>query len=450
MIFLCLVIYFTALLFLRLRWVIGFPQRRSKGVKVLAGTRRCSVWSSQRDAPALWLACVLIISAVVYAFHYSASTQALTLLSGAVIGQGVAAWTEFEGKKQKAEGRNDLGALIVFILALLLTLASIWNLNVGHTFRYNGHDRWSGPFGHPNIFGLLMGVGITLVSGMGAIRWISEAEGSKITDVSWKLGVKRCAIATFCLGEAGFMGRGLLHSYSRGAWVATFCGLIYLISQALKNPHFQQIRVIRWICANCVSLVAIIFAIAVLGLWQFQQPQHSVAKRVSPVGIVNDFSWRNRIAAWEGALQIMAEYPRLGAGWNQPEPLYEHFYLPPKLTESSAFQINGYLRLGATLGVPALICFGMYLWLALMPRVPVLRSSANAEYGECVARNSEAGKRQDDCPAPDWLQATCHAGAIVLLVGFWFDGGLFDLATAFTFWILLELGSVRNHETSLS
>ena len=34
----------------------------------------------------------------------------------------------------------------------------------------------------------------------------------------------------------------------------------------------------------------------------------------------------------------------------------------------------------------------------------------------------------------------CRAGAAVLLVGFWFDGGLFKLATAAPFWILLELG----------
>jgi len=39
------------------------------------------------------------------------------------------------------------------------------------------------------------------------------------------------------------------------------------------------------------------------------------------------------------------------------------------------------------------------------------------------------------------LAATCRAGAIVLAVGFWFDGGLFKLATASTFWILLELGN---------
>jgi hypothetical protein len=34
----------------------------------------------------------------------------------------------------------------------------------------------------------------------------------------------------------------------------------------------------------------------------------------------------------------------------------------------------------------------------------------------------------------------------VLLVGFWFDGGLFELATAATFWVLLELGRAGDHE----
>ena len=39
------------------------------------------------------------------------------------------------------------------------------------------------------------------------------------------------------------------------------------------------------------------------------------------------------------------------------------------------------------------------------------------------------------------LQMACRAGALVFLVAFWFDGGLFTLATASVFWILLELGA---------
>jgi hypothetical protein len=35
---------------------------------------------------------------------------------------------------------------------------------------------------------------------------------------------------------------------------------------------------------------------------------------------------------------------------------------------------------------------------------------------------------------------TSRAGAVVLLVGLWFDGGLFKMATTATFRILVELG----------
>ena len=99
--------------------------------------------------------------------------------------------------------------------------------------------------------------------------------------------------------------------------------------------------------------------------------------------------------------------------------------------------MNDYLMLGATLGIPALFCFGIYVWLSL------LRSA------ECGVRNSGNGDRQDAHPTlgiegwtSNWPQTICRAGAIVLMVGFWFDGGLFKLATAAIFWILLELGSV--------
>src|SRR5258706_7572609 len=44
------------------------------------------------------------------------------------------------------------------------------------------------------------------------------------------------------------------------------------------------------------------------------------------------------------------------------------------------------------------------------------------------------------------LRCVCRAGALAMLVAFWFDGGLFKLATASVFWILLELGSETQDE----
>ena len=56
--------------------------------------------------PNLWLACTLLISAIIYAINYSPSTDALTLLAGAVLGQGVAVWAGLEVRSQKSEVRN--------------------------------------------------------------------------------------------------------------------------------------------------------------------------------------------------------------------------------------------------------------------------------------------------------------------------------------------------------
>ncbi len=242
------------------------------------------------------------------------------------------------------------------------------------------------------------------------------------------------------------MARGLLHSYSRGAWVATACGVTYLFWSTVRSPRSIVSgrscgSCVSWLNENWLSLSAILFSVVILSFWNFRQTEWHPARRAFSSVNASDFSWRNRLLAWEGALQITTEHPWFGAGWNQPEPMYENYYLPQKITESAAIEMNDYLMLGATLGIPALFCFGMYLWLSL---------TRSAEYG---VRNSEGGDQNMEtgwnrCPTLelDWLPATCRAGAIVLLVGFWFDGGLFKLATASTFWILLELGSVSNHE----
>jgi O-antigen ligase len=154
------------------------------------------------------------------------------------------------------------------------------------------------------------------------------------------------------------------------------------------------------------------------------------ARRAVSVANANDFSWRNRVAAWEGALQMMAEKPWFGFGWNQPERVYDSLYRSSKVPEGAAIQLNDYFTLGTTLGIPALLCFVMYVTLSLIRHLPEPTDhwSLITDY---------------------WLKAVCRSAAIVLLVGFWFDGGLFKLATAAPFWILLELGREDTDSTNL-
>jgi hypothetical protein len=63
-----------------------------------------------------------------------------------------------------------------------------------------------------------------------------------------------------------------------------------------------------------------------------------------------------------------------------------------------------------------------------------------ARFALALTAKSENRKQKAEMAELDWLKAVCRAGALVLAVGFWFDGGLFKLPTAATFWILLKLG----------
>ena len=217
-----------------------------------------------------------------------------------------------------------------------------------------------------------------------------------------------------------------MHSYSRGAWLGTICGLVYLFWSNVQSLRSEtHSRLIFWWAKNSLLVAIILVSTFLLAFWHFRQVDWNPARRAFSTANAVDFSWRNRVAAWEGALQMMVERPWFGSGWNRLEPLYKHYYLPPKLNESAAIEMNDYFVLGATLGIPALFCFGMYLGLSLTKKL-------------------ESGNLKREIMELGWLKMVCRAGAIVLLVGFWFDGGLFNLPTAVAFWVLLELGAVQS------
>jgi O-antigen ligase len=477
MVFLSLMIYFTIFLFLRSRPVLGF-------------------WQMANPLP--WVVCVLVISAGIYIVDYVSSTQALTLLVCAVLGQGAAVWTTFENKKSNAKSQNAFVLLVVLLIVLMLAFASIWSVHAEHSFVYHGNARWTGPWNNPNVYGMLMGAGTVIALGLLvqgfrlSIHCKSRCDGAKIKEeleIPHVTSYARWLLRLFvvlCFIAAILMGHGLLRSYSRGAWVGTVCGLTYLfwkrntyltstLSPRSTDGEGELCSYLSSFRKNLVPLSIVVMSVLVLSFWYLRQADWYLPHRAFSAGNQNDFSWRNRVAAWEGALQITAEHPLFGAGWNQPAPLYEQYYLPAKLSEGAAIEMNDYLMLGATLGVPALFCFGMYVWLSLTEGVQnpkfKVQTHSNAECGVRSAELEDKFKVQglkfkvgdqgntegkEDCggspqstdevacatrePNADWPKAVCRAGAIVLLIGFWFDGGVFKLATASVFWILLELG----------
>jgi len=246
---------------------------------------------------------------------------------------------------------------------------------------------------------------------------------------------RKIAAALAYLIAAVLCGIGLFKSYSRGAWLGTAFGLTYLSAKhgMLSAEYGGRRSGILWLHKKRLSLFVTGLSVVVLCFWQFRFTEWLPAHRVFSVVNIDDFSWRNRIAAWSGAVHMMMARPLIGFGWGQAESVFERQYLPPQLTESAAIQMNDFLMLGVSAGVPALVCFVVNIWSAL---------------GRGVAKVMSPDTRH----LP--LRAVCRAGVIVLLVGFWFDGGLFKLSVGPIFWVLLGLSKleplVGREVTSLS
>jgi prepilin-type N-terminal cleavage/methylation domain-containing protein len=420
---------------------------------------------SRKDWP---LVCLLLVAIAAYYIVAHAGKDALVLLAGVTLGKGTQFLLKIE--KQKVESRKFLIGLIV-----LLTFSAWWHLEVAHNF-YPG-TRWTGLWNNPNIYGMLMGAGVVLAMGLFAKNLKSEklkveSEGSDDSSprpsprwarrggnylrslplfaaIKSAIGNWQSAIL---LVAAGMMAVGLLFSYSRGAWLATAIGLLYL---AWSYGKFKWWWVV--IGVGCVALGAGLLwgRTADNGPWYLKRLDFSRP------------SAQHRVAAWRGALQIIRDHP-LGVGWNQAVTTYDKNYSPPE-GGAAALTMNSYLMLGTELGLPGLFCFVAYVGLCFRtnrrhltpalspfdPSAPVKRGEGEASSGSSAVVSTAGcggvsppvatlggtpGEPADETSA---LRVACRAGAVVLLVAFWFDGGLFDLPTAAVFWVLLELGAER-------
>jgi O-antigen ligase len=329
---------------------------------------------SLNDLPLVGL---LGIAISVYFICYAATWRkpdAISLLAGATLGRGVQFFRE--SSKPHAEIGKFLTGLVI-----LLGFSSCWHLDMAGS--YHG-PRWMGLWDNPNTYGMLMGAGGLLAIGLLAANAKLKIKNSK---TNWFLG-----IAVFLLGI------GLLMSYSRGAWLATAIGVLYLAWSYGK---------LKW---RYVLPVAAVAAVVVLFLWGSTPDSAPWYVKRADLGRP---SAQHRATAWRAGLEMMRDHP-FGVGWNNAVSVYAKDYSPPE-DGAAAITTNDYLMLGTQLGIPALLCFVAYVGLCFR--------------GKCSIKNEEGR-----------IQAACRAGALVFVVAFWFDGGLFKLPTAALFWVLLELG----------
>ena len=390
---------------------------------------------SLKDLPLIGLLLLAIVACFI-GYETKPLTDAITLLAGVTVGKGAALLLNtdcrvrsvkqegsFEIRNPKSEIRNFLWGLV-----LLLALSSWWHLDMSDNF-YHG-PRWMGLWNNPNDYGLLMGVGMALAIGLLAVspksrvqspqsgesaseQWKAEGRKQKLVRAS-----SRRLLQIILFIAAGMIGVGLLFSYSRGAWVGTAIGLLYL---AKAHGKFKW----RFVLPSVFVVAAVV--------WFFWNATPETAPWYVKRMDFGRASAQHRVAAWKAGFEIMRDHP-FGVGWNKAVDVYQKNYSPPE-NGAAAITTNDYLMLGTQLGFPGLLCFVAYVALCL---------GAPASRRQVRSKAKPAGETSA-LPAPP---AACRAGAIALLVAFWFDGGLFKPATAAGFWILLELGAsglaVRN------
>ncbi len=409
---------------------------------------------SLNDLPLIGL---LLIAIAAFFIGYALSLEAadaIILLAGVTLGKGARffAGDEVTSLTSKHENKLETPYVVYYFLVgviLLLAFSSWWHLDVPNYF-YQGL-RWTGLWDNPNIYGMLMGAGVVLAIGLLAHNA--------------KLKIKNSKTAWFLTIAVGMMVVGLVMSYSRGAWLGAAVGLLYLAWNYGK---------LKW---RYVLPGVAIAALVVCFFWGSTADDAPwYIKRAD----LSRPSAQHRAAAWLAGLEIMRDHP-FGVGWNNAVSVYDKNYSPPE-GGAAAITTNDYLMLGTELGIPALVCFVAYVGLCfrksprlhLTPALSPFDPAAPAKRGEGVwaapsswpsppvgekglgSGTAVSAVRKGglplgptgETPIPLWqekesLRSACLAGALVFVVAFWFDGGLFKLPTAAVFWVLLELGAAR-------
>lgn len=409
MLVVCLVVYVVLILFLEKRQQNGTTPHQ---------TLSPNEAEREKKAGQILLAAFVVLCLVRYAWNYSAAVKSLqlpVLLAGIVFGKAVALWVAGGIKfrhltpvlsplEAERESTRRANWLIGWLVVLLVVAAWYQQSEAGMRFFYHGVPRWCGAWDNPNLYGLLMGVGAVLAFGMGLRGWRMEGHG-------WK---RNLSVVVF-FACAAICAYGLFKSYSRGAWLSVVIALLFFSRHASLVTRHAPLTV--WLKKNWTALLVLSFSLAVAGFWQLRFTEFLPAQRIASVGNPNDFSWRNRVTAWQGAARMLLARPLAGFGWGEAEAAYAKDYCPAATKETAAIQMNDYLMLGISAGMPAMLCFAGYVALTF---------------------RKKTGTGRTCCPT-----LLYRAGMVVLLIGFWFDGGLFKLPVAAVFWTLLELSRVE-------
>lgn len=357
-----------------------------------------------------WLFPVLLLSSyAVFAGKNDGSNKLMKgLIAGILIGKAFGIWFLIKGNWHKL-GFVSCATILAIIIPSLLTFRGSSGSN-SKVFYYHSAERMAGAWSEPNTFGCLCGVGLVLAIAQ-YLSLFSQQCGPR--ERWFRYGIHLFFPPLIALTLIGLIG-----SYSRGAWVATVFALLFwwirIRSPTRKRPNVP-IVVINPV--SLVSLCAIFIGMVVFACWQLRDSQVLPVRRAMSIFNRDDFSWQNRLSAWTGSLQIIVDNP-FGNIRDDCEELYTAYYLPSDTVESSAIHSNSLLLAVANLGLVNTALLLVYVGTFFRPS---------------DATNVDQARNQI-------LKAGFSSAAVIVLISFWFHGGICELPKGALFWVLLEGG----------
>ena len=275
------------------------------------------------------------------------------------------------------------------ILAILLFSSAVVGLS-GVYQQFRGIDflrhrpllenRMTASFDHYNNFGgyltLLLPLTLTL------------ALSNKMRTV-YRIGA---AILTFLLAFC------LLSTYSRGAWVGVFIGLIFIFTHKIFNMSTRRRKILT-------ALLIIIFLVGIYSMLPISAKQRAIS-----IVEINTAGRLGSNGFWMQAIELVKQRPLFGQGLGIYMDKTHGFYAH-----------NCYLQMAAEIGLAGLMCFlwmvGVLFWIG----IKTLKKSEDPAFLGMLA---------------GILSFLCHS---------FFDNNLYSLQQVTLFWVMVGLAMSLYH-----
>jgi putative inorganic carbon (hco3(-)) transporter len=218
------------------------------------------------------------------------------------------------------------------------------------------HFRAFGTFGQPNPFGGFLGIITPIAIAISASLFIRlYRHRSSIRETLFTLMCMLCSVIMLC---------GIIMSWSRGAWIALVIALAIMAS-AIPQNFWKGL----WFGSAALLLFISLWISNTLPTSITARLQSSVDEFISVRDVrgvdidPSNYAVIERLAHWQGALNMARSFPWLGVGFGNYEIVYDDFRLL-NWKEPLGHAHNYYLNLLGELGLLGLLVYGK-VWLIL-------------------------------------------------------------------------------------